>query len=247
MKVLVILAAVICVASAATLTLKDNHKKIIVNALQKEIVRRTRGPGPDGILPPIDDPLKVNDTKIDFADYPNEFIEGFAAIANCIVEGLSTLEDELEFNLIALTLKGDVKVAKAAIETDLEAAALVHLPISGGEGKIDAAAGSHFSGSLETFSLTDLFAKLHVNLITDRGTISDLEAFVHFDGVIFVNGVGISWNDAEVEWEQVNADLPAFIEDLLANNHDQIIDIAEVIVNLILADIPISDLIDLIG
>jgi len=245
MKVLLLLAAVIAVASSASLS--PGHIRIIKNGLQREIMRRMKGVGPDGILPPIDPVINLNDTTINFSELEQEFADGVISIFEGVVEGLHTLSDELVFNALQLTIAGDVKVETAAIKALVEADAIIHLPISLEDRALKAATGSTFSGNVLTFSLTGLFAKIHVNLITDRGTISDLDANVHFDGPIHLEGKGITWDGLEVEWEKVNADLPTFIADLIENHRPEVLDIATVIVNLILADIPISEIIGIIG
>jgi len=245
MKVLLLLATVIAVASSASLS--PGHIRIIKNGLQRELSRYLKGVGPDGILPPLDPSIKLNDTTINFSELEQEFADGIISIIDGVVEGLHTLSDELVFNALALTLAGDVKVETAAIAAKVEADAIIHLPISGEDRTLKASTGATFSGNVLTFSITGLYAKIHVNLITDRGSISDLDANVHFDGPINLQGEGIYWAELLVDWAAVNADLPAFIADLIENQRPEVLRIATVIINLILADISISDLIDLIG
>jgi len=242
MKVFVILAAVICVASSASLSAEQTIN--IKNGIARYLSGRNQVH--DDLIPPIDDPLVLNDTKIDFTALNTTYATGWLSIANGVVDGLSTLFDDLKFNLIALTLTGRATVDRAAIKTGVEADAVINLPISLEERTLVAAAGSSFEGNLEKLGLEGLSLKIHVNLITDRGSISDLQAEVTL-GPAHVSGTGIKWDGAEPEWDVVNADLPAFIEDLLTNHHDEVIAIATDLVNIVLQDISISEIIAIIG
>jgi len=241
MKVLILVAALIAVASSASLN--AGHVRIIKDGMKRVIINKLVGGGVDGILPPFDDPLKLNDTKVDFDELGLSLANGWVAIAEAVVEGLSSVEDQLELNLVQLTLSGSAKCESAKIATKVEADAVIHLPISLEDRALTAETGATFGGSVNTFSITGIFAKLHVNLITDRATISDLDANVHFDGPIHVEGSKILWDGVEPEWEQVNLDLPAFIADLIENHRPEILAIATDIINTVLKDIPISTII----
>lgn len=245
MKVLLLIAACIAVASSASLS--PEHVRIIKNGIAREIMRHVKGFGPNDLIPPIESPLKLNDTHVNFADYPNEYAEGEVSILNGIVEGLNTLTDTLVFNALALTLKGDASIETAAITADVLAKAIIHLPISGETRTLDAAAGAKLSANILKFSITGLSLKIHVNLITDRGYISDLDANLHFDGPIHCEGNGIQWDKQDIDWEAVNADLPGFIADLIENSRPQLLEIVTTIINVVLSTLSISDLIDLIG
>jgi len=238
MKVILILAAVICASSA--FTLKAEHQKIFETRLAQELARRFGG---KGLLPALPDPLPVNDTRINFDELEQELADGWLEIAKCMAHGLSTVKDSFSLNALTMTLTGGLTAEKATIITDVKADAVIHLPISGESRTLKAEAGAHFEGTVELFELVDVSAHLKINLITDRATIDKLEAFVHFNGNIHVTGKAIFWAGLEVEWDAVNTDLPAFIDKLLAENHAEVIKIAKDILNLILKDIPISEII----
>jgi hypothetical protein len=243
MKVFVFLAAVIAVASSASLT--PVERKIVHNVLEQAITKQFVA---RGILPPIDDPLVLNDTKINFDDLNTEYANGWASIANAVVEGLSSLTDELVFNLLQLTLTGSAKLGHAAIKTDVEADAVIHLPITGEDRTLKAAAGSHIDANVETFAITGLYAKIHVNLTADRGYISDLNATIVLDGtVINISGNGIIWAGEEVDWTAVSNDIVPYIIALIESNRDDVLKIATEIVNIILKDVSISEIIGIIG
>lgn len=239
MKTFFILAALACVASAATINGRATTEPESFKQLKRQIMsnvysRLSRG----SVIPPFDDPHKLNDTTLNFN---NELLVGTVSLVNGVANGLSTLVDDIGVNLITLKITVDVTLTRAQLTGQYTAAGEANLPSSGlhlvqGAGDLDA--------SIEGLVL-HATATLGVNLITNRASVKNLAVDLSFTGVHAV-ATGANVDGAPVDWEAVNQDAMTVWADIWLNYQSTIEDEAEKAINEVLHAYTLAELIDLI-
>jgi hypothetical protein len=217
MKFLIALAAFACVASAFVVE-------------QDEVL----------LLPSQPPELPLNDT--DFA-FNNDLIKGNASLIGCTVYGLDTLEDTLVFNLLGLSLSGDVTLAAAQIKGNYLADGTLTFSNGTtvrllGDGTLDAAG--------TVLKVTGLKIVFNVNLITQRISIKSIEFTPSIESCT-ISTTGDSANGQPIDWVTTCKDIPALVDEFWPIHKESLYADIILIGNELLKDVTLQDLIDLIG
>jgi hypothetical protein len=223
MKIILVLAALACVASAAP---SSELSKQIIEGLAARL------------LPAFEHELLLNKTEIVLE---NSLASGVVSLDGGKVINLDTLTDTLKLNILALTLKGEVTVPLVQLTGQYTADVL--LALSTGEQKVVGAGPLDASA---TDALLTIDAKLGLNIITQIVSVKTLN-FVASIKTALIIAEGALANGEPIDNEAVSKDLPGRIDEYFANHGAEFnVEVLEV-VNKVLATHTLAEWLEILG
>jgi hypothetical protein len=223
MKIILVLAALACAASAAP---SSEFSKQLVEGFMARL------------LPAFEHELPLNFTEIVM---DNSLAKGVVTLDQGKVINLDTLTDTLALNILALTLKGEVTVPLVQLVGKFTADILLALSTGDvtviGAGNLDASA---------TNAVLKINAKLGLNIITQIISVKTLDFVASIETALIIADGALA-NGEPIDNEAVSKDLPGRIDEYFANHGAEFnVEVLEV-VNKVLATHTLAEWLEILG
>jgi len=220
--------AALCVFSSSLPT-KSELRSQIISKLGSRLA----------ILPPFDDPLRLNDTVVEL---DKENVKGEIGIKNVVVNGLSTLEENLQLNLITLVFSETIKLpfasASGQYNADVTATNIPEI------GTIQIGGHGAFSGHIINLNIR-VGGRLKIKPVTGKVSVINLTLAVSFDE-FEANGENAAINGEPIDWAIANPLIKPIFDEIFEKHNAEIVAIVQDILNEFLGQFTLAELIEII-